>query len=404
MKILVINAGSSSIKYQLFELAPFERVCCSGYVERIGEAIGQLVHRVIQKGGDREYTRELAVPDHQAGMALILDALTDREQGVIHNISEIEGVGHRVVHCGEAYSDAALINDAVFAAIQAHVPLAPLHNPPNLTGIEVARRLFREIPHVAVFDTAFHQTIPPHAYLYALPYDYYTTHRVRRYGFHGTSHKFITAEAAAYLDKPLAETCLISIHLGNGCSMAAVHDGCCVDTTMGMTPLEGLVMGTRCGDVDPALHAYLAEQTGQDIQQITNLMNKQSGLKGLCGTNDMRDIKERAAAGDERANLALDVYCYRIKKYIGAYSAVLPDLDAIVFTAGVGQNVADVRARICAGMERIGIVLDESLNLQESHKARDIHAAYSPVKVLVIPTNEELQIARETQSVLQASA
>ncbi len=402
MKILVINAGSSSIKYQLFDLAPFESVRCSGYVERIGEASGQLLHRVHQKGGDHEHEQECPVPDHAAGMALILDALTDREHGVIHDVAEITGVGHRVVHCGEAYSDAVLIDDNVLKAIRDHVPLAPLHNPPNLTGIEVARELFSETPQVAVFDTAFHQTIPPHAYLYALPFDYYTTHRVRRYGFHGTSHKFIAAEAAAFLDKPVPDTCLISIHLGNGCSMAAIDAGRCIDTTMGMTPLEGLVMGTRCGDIDPAVHEYLVGQTGQDIAQITEVMNRQSGLKGLCGTNDMRDVKARAAAGDEQANRALDVYCYRIKKYIGAYSAILPDLDAIVFTAGVGQNVPLVRARICAGMERIGIVLDDALNEQEATQTREIHAAYSPVKVLVIPTNEELQIARETCEVLQA--
>ncbi len=404
MKILVINAGSSSIKYQVFELTPYESTLCSGLVEKIGEPVSVLSHKRMQRRRVDEIRREESVPDHKAGLKLIVAALTDPEHGVIHDISEINGIGHRVVHCGEAFSNAALINDEVFNAIEDHVPLAPLHNPLNLTGIEVARECFPDTPQVAVFDTAFHQSIPPHAFMYALPHEFYTKLRIRRYGFHGTSHKYITDETAKYLDKAKEMTSLISIHLGNGCSMAAVHNGECVDTTMGLTPLEGLVMGTRCGDLDPAIHEYLAEQTGKDLSEITRIMNKESGLKGLCGYNDVREVMQRAEDGDERSRIALDIYCYRIKKYIGAYSAVLPDLDAIVFTAGVGENAARVRARICQGMERIGIILDETLNAHPSDVARDVHAAYSPVKILVIPTSEELQIARETNALLQENA
>lgn len=400
MKVLVINAGSSSIKYQVFELAGFERVLCTGLLEKIGEPAGRLVHTSMLKGHEGVIKREQPVKDHEAGMALIVEALTDPARGVVHDVSEIVGVGHRIVHCGEAFSNAAIINDAVFNAIRDHVPLAPLHNPPHLAGIDVAREFFPGATQVAVFDTAFHQTIPKAAYMYALPYEYYTKHRVRRYGFHGTSHKYITAETARYIEQPVDKTSLISIHLGNGCSMAAVYRGRCVDTSMGLTPLEGLVMGTRCGDLDPAIHEYLAGQTGLDLQQLTSVMNKQSGLKGICGTNDMRDVIRLCDEGHELARLAIDIYCYRIKKYIGAYSAVLSELDAVVFTAGVGQNVPQIRAKVCQGLERIGIIIDPVKNEQGVGGPREIHAAYGPVKILIIPTDEELQIARETRMLL----
>lgn len=400
MKILVINAGSSSIKYQVFELDQYERVLCSGLLERIGESKSRLNHVVTAPGQEGQIRKEQPVSDHEAGMALIVEALQDQKHRVIENVAEIVGVGHRVVHCGEAYSNAVVIDEKVRTAIEDHVPLAPLHNPGHLTGIDVAREFFTSAVQVAVFDTAFHQSIPRHAYMYALPYDFYTQHRVRRYGFHGTSHKFITHETAAFLEKPVDKVSLISIHLGNGCSMAAVHKGKCVDTTMGLTPLEGLVMGTRCGDLDPAIHDYLAGQTGKSLKELTEIMNKQSGLKGLCGTNDVREVLTKYVAGDPLAVMALDLYCYRIKKYIGSYSAVLPEMDAIVFTAGVGQNAALVRAKVCEGMERIGIVMDPTLNDANDPGAHGVHAAYSPVKILVIPTNEELQIARETKSLL----
>ena len=404
MKILVINAGSSSIKYQVFELGNYERVLCSGLLERIGEPRSRLKHVVSVTGQEGEIRKEEPVRDHEAGMALIVAALQDQQHRVIQNVDEIAGVGHRVVHCGEAFSDAARINAEVMAAITDHVPLAPLHNPPNLTGIQVAQEFFPGAVQVAVFDTAFHQSLPRHAFMYALPYEFYTRHRVRRYGFHGTSHKFITHETASFLEKPVDKVSLISIHLGNGCSMAAVHRGRCVDTTMGLTPLEGLVMGTRCGDLDPAIHDYLAGQTGKSLKELTDIMNKQSGLKGLCGTNDVREVMTQYLAGEPQAVMALDLYCYRIKKYIGAYSAVLPEMDAIVFTAGVGQNAALVRAKVCEGMERIGIVMDPTLNQTPLPGACGVHAAYSPVKILVIPTNEELQIARETKALLAAVA
>ena len=400
MKILVINAGSSSIKYQVFELGNYERVLCSGLLERIGEPRSRLKHVVSVTGQEGEIRKEEPVRDHEAGMALIVAALQDQQHRVIQNVDEIAGVGHRVVHCGEAFSDAARINAEVMAAITDHVPLAPLHNPPNLTGIQVAQEFFPGAVQVAVFDTAFHQSLPRHAFMYALPYEFYTRHRVRRYGFHGTSHKFITHETASFLEKPVDKVSLISIHLGNGCSMAAVHRGRCVDTTMGLTPLEGLVMGTRCGDLDPAIHDYLAGQTGKSLKELTDIMNKQSGLKGLCGTNDVREVMTQYLAGEPQAVMALDLYCYRIKKYIGAYSAVLPEMDAIVFTAGVGQNAALVRAKVCEGMERIGIVMDPTLNQTPLPGACGVHAAYSPVKILIIPTNEELQIARETKAML----
>ncbi len=403
MKILVINAGSSSIKYQVFELAQYEHVLCTGLLEKIGEASSVFTHTVASRDPDEALKKNQPVKDHEEGMALIVEALKDAKHGVIKDTREIAGVGHRVVHCGEAYSNAAVIDAKVRAAIEDHVPLAPLHNPGHLTGIDVAREFFPEAAQVAVFDTAFHQTIPPHAFLYALPYDHYTKHRVRRYGFHGTSHKFITHETARFLKEPLEHTSLISIHLGNGCSMAAIHRGKCVDTTMGLTPLEGLVMGTRCGDLDPAIHEYLAGQTGMSLKEITAVMNKQSGLKGLCGTNDVREVLARSAQGDERAATALDIYCYRIRKYIGSYSAVLPELDAIVFTAGVGQNASLIREKVCQGLERIGIILDSTLNNQSQSGTRAIHAAYSPVKILIIPTNEELQIARETRALLEAA-
>ncbi len=375
MKILVLNAGSSSIKYQVFEMGDFEQVLCSGLLEKIGETSSRLTHAVTAWGQEGEIRRDQAVRDHEEGMALIVEVLQDAKHGVIHDTAEISGVGHRVVHCGEAFSDAARIDDAVFAAIADHVPLAPLHNPPNLTGIEVAREFFPQATQVAVFDTAFHQTLPKHAFMYALPYDYYTRHRVRRYGFHGTSHKYITFETARFLQKSVNQVSLISIHLGNGCSMAAVHKGKSVDTTMGLTPLEGLVMGTRSGDLDPAIHDYLATQTGASLKEITDILNKKSGLKGLCGTNDVREVLAKYVEGDPQSVLAIDLYCYRIKKYIGAYSAVLPELDAIVFTAGVGQNAVLIREKVCQDLERIGIVLDTSLNNTSQTGTRSIHAA-----------------------------
>jgi len=403
MKILVINAGSSSIKYQLMDLEDVKHntVLASGLVEKIGEPIGRVTHKVFSGSGEEKFVEEQAVPTHREGMARVVALLTDPQRGVIRNATEIDGVGHRVVLCGEIYSDTVLITPKVKDTIREFFPLSPLHNPANLMGIEVAEEFFPDAPQVAVLDTAFHQTMPPKAFLYAVPTEWYTKFRLRKYGFHGTSHKFIAHATAAFLKKPREETHLISIHLGNGCSMAAIRNGQCVDTTMGVTPLEGLMMGTRSGDLDPAALEYIMGQTGMDIHEVTTALNKQSGLKGICGVNDMREIVEAAAGGNEQAETALQMYAYRIQKYIGAYMAVVPNLDAIVFTAGIGENSDPVRARICAGLEHLGIRLDEAKNLERSGEPREIQEPGAPIRLLVLPTNEELQIAIETKQLIE---
>ncbi len=402
MKFLVINSGSSSIKYQVIEMAT-ETVLATGLVERIGDETGRL-KTTFFPGTDkeRESTLEQAIPDHDSGMHLVIAQLTDREQGIIGQTSEISAIGHRVVHGGEDFRASTLITPAVLEAIKRNIPLAPLHNPANLDGIRVAMEIFPAVPQVAVFDTAFHQTMPPQAFMYALPYSLYEQDRVRRYGFHGTSHRFVAGECARLLDKPLAECNLITVHLGNGCSMTAIAGGVSVDTSLGMTPLEGLVMGTRSGDVDPALHLFLKQNKGMELEAIDALLNKESGLKGLCGMNDMRDIHRAVEEGDARAALALSVQTYRNRKYIGAYMAVLGRVDAIVFTAGIGENDAIVRADSLNGLELFGIRLDQVKNSQRSKEARAISSADSQVQVFVIPTNEELAIAREVANVVQS--
>ncbi|MBF0236861.1 MAG: acetate kinase [SAR324 cluster bacterium] len=400
MKILVINAGSSSVKYQLFNMENHQ-VMATGLVERIGEPHSSLKHQKYPKQpGASEITVEQAISDHKEAMELIGKLLTDPHSGVIKDALEIAGIGHRVVHGGEAFHDAMVMTDEALQAVRDHVPLAPLHNPANLTGIEVSISIFPGVPQVGVFDTAFHQSIPAHAYHYALPYEYYTKHRIRRYGFHGTSHYYVAKEAAKYLNKPLNDCNFITIHLGNGASMAAVERGKSVDTTMGMTPLEGLIMGTRCGDVDPALHVYIAENVGLTIQAIDKLMNKESGLKGICGSNDMRDILEKVRKGDKYAKLAFDMYTYRIKKYVGSYCAVLGDVDAIIFTAGIGQNSPDVREAVCSRLNNIGIIMDTAKNKQSCSSILELNTSESPVKILAIATNEELEIALQTHRVI----
>lgn len=400
MKIFVINSGSSSIKFQLLDMVD-ESVLATGLVERIGEAEG-VVKCTLRPGGAQELVikKNVVIADHTCGMRLAVDVLTDKEQGVIADTADVGAIGHRVVHGGEDFHQPTVITPEVLAAIEKNIPLAPLHNPANLDGIRVARELFAGVTQVAVFDTAFHQTIPPHAYHYALPYELYEQQRIRRYGFHGTSHKFVAGECARILGRNLAELNLITIHLGNGCSMTAVQNGKSVDTTLGLTPLEGLVMGTRSGDVDPAIHAFLARNCHMDIEAIDKLLNKDSGLKGLCGMNDMRDIHAAIAAGNDRAKLALDVQTYRNKKYIGAFMAVLGRVDAIAFTAGIGENDAVVRAMSLQGLLPFGIVIDDEMNRQRMSGPRKISSAASGVQVWVIPTNEELAIARETQTVL----
>lgn len=403
MKILVINSGSSSIKYELFDMT-HHKVVASGTAEKIGEDTGILTHKTILESGESvKKVEEEKINNHHEGLNRIVDLLLDPEHGVIQDKSEISAVGHRVVHGGETFHSTTIIDDKVIEAIRENIPLAPLHNPPNLEGIEVARAIFPDSPQVAVFDTAFHQTIPKRAFLYAVPYELYKKDCVRRYGFHGTSHSYVAEKAAEYIERPLNELCIITIHLGNGASMAAVKNGNCIDTTMGMTPLAGLVMGTRCGDIDPALPFFLADHLGMSLKDIDTLLNKKSGLKGICGTNDMREVVEKKNRGDKQAGIALDVYAYRIKKYIGEYFAALENLDCIVFTAGIGENSPDIRELSCRGLENLGIKIDLEKNKKQEKGIREINTLDSKVKILVVPTNEELKIAKETKKVIENS-
>ena len=402
MKILVINTGSSSIKYELFDM-DHSTVLASGIAEKIGEGAGVLTHRRISTGGTFSRKREKGpIANHQAGLKRIVELLVDPEHGVIREKSEIAAVGHRVVHGGEAFHSTSIIDDNVIEAIRQNAHLAPLHNPANLMGVEVAKTIFPDAVQVAVFDTAFHQTIPMKAFLYAIPFEMYEKERIRRYGFHGTSHAYVAESAALFLGLPLEELNLITIHLGNGASMAALKNGKCVDTSMGMTPLAGLVMGTRSGDVDPALPFFLADHLGMSVKDIDRLLNEESGLKGICGTNDMRDVIEKKNAGDERAKIALELYCYRVKKYIGAYFAALGSLEALIFTAGIGENSPEIRALCCDGLAGLGIEIDHGKNSSNGDGIREISIPEAIVKVLVVPTNEELKIAQETKRAVES--
>lgn len=396
MKLLIVNSGSSSIKYQLLAMEN-EQVLASGLVERIGERLG-LIRCTFFPGiqEERKLEREEPVADHHQGMLRVIELLCDPKEGIIADTGEIAGIGHRVVHGGEDFHQPTLITNEVVEALKKNIPLAPLHNPPNLVGIEVARQLCPHAPQVAVFDTAFHQSMPPRAFLYALPRELYEKHRVRRYGFHGTSHAYVAAECAKLLGKALEDCNLITVHLGNGSSITAIEKGKSVDTSMGMTPLEGLVMGTRCGDIDPAIHLFLHHNLGLDLPAIDTMLNKDSGLKGLCGMNDLRDIHRAVEVGDVWAERALDALCYRNRKYLASYLAVLGRVDAIAFTAGIGENDGAVREETLRGMENFGVLLDRKANETRSRSARCISTAASSVKIFVIPTNEELAIARET--------
>ncbi|WP_147821854.1 acetate/propionate family kinase [Salidesulfovibrio onnuriiensis] len=398
MKILVINCGSSSLKYMLLDMKK-QAPMSSGVVERIGEDVGIITHKDL-RDGERKFREDHPIPDHDVALRLAVDHLTHPEHGAVAGVHEIDAVGHRVVQGGETFKAPAVIDKAVTEAIRANIPLAPLHNPANLTGIEVALELFPKCPQVAVFDTEFHQTMPPRAYIYALPYRLYEELRVRRYGFHGTSHRYVARTAAKLLGKPLEKTKLITVHLGNGSSIAAVDGGRCVDTSMGLTPLAGLMMGTRCGDVDPAVFTFLADNKGMSIKEIDELLNKQSGLKGICGMNDMRDIHEARAHGDEKAQLAFEMFAYRVKKYIGAYLAVLGGADAVVFTAGIGENDDFVREAACSGLEQLGIIIDQTANQGRKTEACPVHRPESPVQVWVVPTDEELEIALASRAAL----
>ncbi len=395
MKILVINSGSSSIKYQLFEM-PHPAPLTSGLVERIGLDGSRIKHKIFHAETVTEIVRELPIPNHQTGLQQVANLLMDADFGVIKTPAEIEAVGHRTVHGGERFNQTTIITDEIVAKMHELIPLAPLHNPANLEGIEVARQIFSAATQVAVFDTAFHQTMPPEAYRYAIPAEYYTEHGIRAYGFHGTSHLYVSKAAADYLGQPLDATNLITAHLGNGCSITAVKGGQSVDTSMGFSPLPGLIMGTRSGDIDPAVIYFMGTKLGMSLENIDKLLNKQSGMLGLSGNSDLRDIESRQAGGDPAAQLALNMYTYRIKKYIGAYTAVLGRVDALIFTAGVGENSAYIRWHSCQGLDNLGIKLDEGKNGLRSSQIAEISTPDSPVKVLVIPTNEELEIAHQT--------
>jgi acetate kinase len=388
MNILVLNAGSSSLKYSLIDL----RQQCSllnGLIERIGEAEAQ--HRYQLDGATQQAALDIA--DHQQALQIVFDLLQ-------HQSHPLHAIGHRVVHGGEQFSAPSLIDAAVIEQIRATIPLAPLHNPANLLGIEAAIRQMPDLPQVAVFDTAFHQTLPDYAYRYALPQALYKQAAVRRYGFHGTSHSYVAQQAAKLLNKPLPQCRLITLHLGNGASVCAIENGRSIDTSMGMTPLEGLIMGSRSGDLDPAIVLYLARQQGLSIDEIDQLLNKQSGLKGICGENDMRSVRQMAYNGDSEAQLALHMYAYRLVKYIGGYWAVLGGADALVFTGGIGENDSSLRAEVCEKLHALGLTIDVQTNLNPQRPHAAIHHANSAAALLVIQTDEELEIAKQTHTCL----
>lgn len=397
MFIFVINSGSSSIKYQLFKM-PSENPICSGLVDRIGLGDSSVTHRTFSEAVERVTKKSMPIANHEEGLYAVAAMLTDAELGVIKNPDEIAAVGHRVVHGGENFAATTVITDAVKAKVKELFSLAPLHNPPNYLGIEVAEKIFTKATQVAVFDTAFHQSMPPYAYRYAIPEKLYQQYGIRAYGFHGTSHKYVSKKASEYLHKSDAK--LITIHLGNGCSMAAVDAGKSVDTSMGFGPVSGLVMGTRAGDIDAAVIFHMIEQLGMDAKTVNNLLNKESGMVGLTGYSDMRDVRSAIAEGDKHAELASNLYAYRIKKYIGAYAAVLNGLDAIVFTAGVGENDKDTRKRVCSNLQFLGIHFDAAANESIASGIREISTPHSPVKILIVPTNEELEIAQQCYGLL----
>ncbi len=399
MKILVINTGSSSVKFKLYDM-PAKVLLCEGQIERIGEPEGRLMFTHYLKSGTDDIVLQDIFEDQQQGLNKIAALLLDPDRGLVSHPGEIGAVGHRVVHGGEDFHEATLITPKVTAKIAHLVPLAPLHNPANLKGIRTAMQVFPQARQVAVFDTAFHQTLPEHAFRYAIPNDLYREHGLRVYGMHGTSHQYVAEQGAQHIDKPLDTCNFITIHLGNGCSMAAIENGKSIDTSMGLSPLPGLVMGTRSGDIDPAVIFYLCRHLKMTADQVDRLLNKESGLKGLTGSNDLRDIVRQAASGHQASLLAIHMYTYRIRKYIGAYAAILGRLDGVIFTAGVGENSVLIREKSCEGLSMLGITLDTQLNEQKTQGIREIQSPDSAVKLLIIPTNEELEIARQTYRLL----
>jgi acetate kinase len=396
--VLAVNAGSSSVKFQLVAM-PSERLLFGGRIEGIGGLHARLHY---SRPGSAQVDRTVSAPDHDVAIALIFALLDDAgSSGTLH---ATDVVGHRVVHGGPEFDGPVRFDEAIMAALEKLDTLAPLHNAPNLTGVRAARELLPDVPQFAVFDTAFHRSLPEHAQYYALPLALQREWRIRRYGFHGLSHGYVAAEVAQWLGRPLAELKVISLHLGSGASACAIRGGYSIDTSMGFTPLEGLVMGTRCGDLDPALPAYLAATLGLDNAQLKRLLQEQSGLLGLGGDADMRRIEQRREAGDEAARLAFDVFCYRVRKYVGAYYAVLDGLDALVFTAGIGEHSASVRDAVCTGMEALGIGVDRARNAAAGPAVVEIGRRDLPVRVLIVPTNEELEIARATYAALSDAA
>ncbi|MCI7248655.1 MAG: acetate kinase [Clostridiales bacterium] len=396
MKVLVINCGSSSLKYQVLDMTT-EALLCKGLVERIGMDGAVITHEKI---GMDKVVNETPMEDHKAAIALVLEAIQDSEHGVVESMDEIGAVGHRVVHAGEKYASSVLITDDVIKALEECIDLAPLHNPPNLLGIAACQELMPGTPMVGVFDTAFHQTMPPESYIYALPYEYYEKYGVRRYGFHGTSHKYVAQRTAEMLNVNLDDLKIITCHLGNGASVSAIKRGKCIATSMGFTPLEGLIMGTRSGDIDPAIVEFIADKEGITVQEVNTILNKKSGILGISGiSSDMRDVLEAAEEGNERAMLALKAFAHRVRFYIGAYIAEMNGVDAIVFTAGVGENSIPMRDIICNDLGNLGIKLDVVKNKVRG-KELIISRDDSPVKVLLIPTNEELMIARDTYDIV----
>jgi len=395
MNILVLNAGSSSLKYQVIEM-PSKHVKCVGLVERIGMEDAIFNH---DKNGE-EYHETMPILNHKIGLEKIADTLLDKKLGVINTVDEIEAVGHRVVHGGNKFSKTVIVTDDVKNSIRDLYDLAPLHNPANLTGIEIAETIFTKAKQIAIFDTSFHQTIPKVAYQYAIPTKYLEKHKIRAYGFHGTSHKYVSEKAIDYLKQENSKN-IITIHLGNGCSMAAIKEGECIDTSLGLGPANGLVMGTRSGDIDHSVIFFLMKKLNKTAEQVSNLLQKQSGMKGLTGFSDLREITENSANGNAECQHALNLAAYRIRKYIGSYAAVLNGLDAIVFTAGIGENSAEMRKIACENLTFLGIELDKEKNKIRSKKIREIQSATSKVKILIIPTNEEIEIAKQSYQLLK---
>ena len=396
MKILVLNSGSSSIKFQLF-LMEENRSIASGIVEQIGSENS----RAVLKANSKEYEKKRAIKDHHEGLDVMNELF--RESNTLHDLSELDGIGHRIVHGGESFFSSIIVDDSVIAKIEQISPLAPLHNPGHIAGIKNAMQSSGDVPHVVVFDTVFHQTMPEYAYRYALPYDICKEHHIRKYGFHGTSHRYVCKRAASLMGMEFQNFNAISLHLGNGASACAVQNGKSIDTSMGLSPLEGLIMGTRSGDMDPAVVVYLLNIGVLKWDEIDTFLNKKSGLFGICGSSDMRDVVTRMA-NDERAKLAFEMFCYRVKKYIGAYYAVLGHVDALIFTGGIGENAPNTRQKICDDLKHLGIHVNHDLNFSKERGERCLDDKNAKIKTFVIPTNEELEIAIETMRVIKERA